>query len=249
MKDKLTLGSLFDGSGGFPLGGVINGIEPIWASEIEPYPLRVTSARFPNMKQYGDVTKINGAEVEPVDIITFGSPCQDLSISGLRKGIIEGSRSNLFFEAIRIIKEMREHDKELGRTGIDVRPRFAVFENVCGALSSCGGGDFREVLQSFFDINGCDITIPRPPHGKWLDSGAVVDRETGTSLCWRVYDLQFWGCPQRRRRVYLVCDFGSANAGELLFEQIPPVKDGLLGDIEQSIKAWKDFTNNAERST
>ena len=112
-----------------------------------------------------------------------------------------------------------------------------------------GGGDFREVLQSFFDINGCDITIPRPPHGKWLDSGAVVDRETGTSLCWRVYDLQFWGCPQRRRRVYLVCDFGSANAGELLFEQIPPVKDGLLGDIEQSIKAWKDFTNNAERST
>ena len=146
MKDKLTLGSLFDGSGGFPLGGVINGIEPIWASEIEPYPLRVTSARFPNMKQYGDVTKINGAEVEPVDIITFGSPCQDLSISGLRKGIIEGSRSNLFFEAIRIIKEMREHDKELGRTGIDVRPRFAVFENVCGALSSCGGGRFQRGL-------------------------------------------------------------------------------------------------------
>lgn len=150
----MKLGSLFDGSGGFPLAGAMNGIEPVWASEIEPYPIRVTVRRIPNMKHLGDVTKINGAEIEPVDVITFGSPCQDLSVAGKQAGIHEGERSNLFFEAIRIIKEMRQRDRDAGRTGIDVRPRFAVWENVPGAFSSNKGEDFRSVLQAFCSIWG-----------------------------------------------------------------------------------------------
>ena len=106
-KKTLTLGSLFDGSGGFPLGGLICGIRPLWASEVEPFAIRVTSKRIPKMKHLRDITKINGAEIEPVDIITFGSPCQDMSVAGKRNGL-EGERSCLFYEAIRIIKEMRE---------------------------------------------------------------------------------------------------------------------------------------------
>ena len=130
----MKLGSLFDGSGGFPLAGALFGIEPVWASEIEPFPIRVTKQRFPGMKHLGSVTDINGAEIEKVDIITFGSPCQDLSVAGAQKGIHEGERSNLFFEAIRIIKEMRESDRAAGRTGVDVRPRFAVWEYGCFRL-------------------------------------------------------------------------------------------------------------------
>ena len=122
----MKLGSLFSGSGGFELAGALFGIEPVWASEIEPFPIRVTKARFPGMKHLGDVTKINGAEIEPVDIITFGSPCQDLSVAGKQAGIHEGARSNLFFEAVRIIKEMREHDRANGRPTELLRPRFAV---------------------------------------------------------------------------------------------------------------------------
>lgn len=104
MKNNLTLGSLFDGSGGFSLGGLLCGITPVWASEIEPFPIRVTTKRLPFVKHYGDISKLNGAEIEPVDIITFGSPCQDMSAAGKRAGP-DGSRSNLFYEAIRIIKE------------------------------------------------------------------------------------------------------------------------------------------------
>lgn len=141
----MKLGSLFDGSGGFPLAGALFGIEPVWASEIEPFPIRVTKQRFPGMKHLGSVTDINGAEIEKVDIITFGSPCQDLSVAGAQKGIHEGERSNLFFEAIRIIKEMRESDRAAGRTGVDVRPRFAVWENVPGAFSS-NKGDRKSVV-------------------------------------------------------------------------------------------------------
>lgn len=128
----MTLGSLFDGSGGFPLAGKMHGIRPVWASEIEPFPLRVTAARLPEMKQLGDITKIDGSKIEPVDIVTFGSPCQDLSIAGKQKGIHEGERSNLFFEAVRIIREMRN-------ATADKFPRFAVWENVPGAFSSNGG--------------------------------------------------------------------------------------------------------------
>lgn len=126
----LTLGSLFDGSGGFPLAGAINGITPVWSSEIEAYPLRVTAARFPNVPQLGSVLEINGGEIRPANIVTFGSPCQDLSVAGKQKGIHDGERSCLFFEAIRIAKEMRARDRAAGRTGVDIRPRFLVWENV-----------------------------------------------------------------------------------------------------------------------
>lgn len=159
MDGKIKLGSLFDGSGGFPLAGALHGIEPVWASEIEPFPIRVTTNRFPGMKHLGSVTDVKGDEVDPVDIITFGSPCQDLSVAGKQLGIHDGERSNLFFEAIRIIKEMRH-------ATADKYPRFAVWENVPGAFSSNNGKDFQAVLQAFADVIGnADDTVPGPPTG------------------------------------------------------------------------------------
>lgn len=134
-NNNLTLGSLFDGSGGFPLGGLISSITPVWASEIEPFPIRVTTKRLPQVKHYGDISKMNGAEIPPVDIITFGSPCQDMSIAGKRDGL-SGSRSSLFYEAVRIIKEMR--CKTNGQ-----KPRFIVWENVPGAFSSNKGEAYQ----------------------------------------------------------------------------------------------------------
>lgn len=227
----MKLGSLFDGSGGFPLAGALFGIEPVWASEIEPFPIRVTKARFPGMKHLGDVTKINGAEIEPVDIITFGSPCQDLSVAGKQAGIHEGERSNLFFEAIRIIKEMRKHDRDAGRADELLRPRFAVWENVPGAFSSNKGQDFRAVLEAFCSVSeGSDVSVPEPPKGKWKPVGCIVG--DGYSVAWRVYDAQFWGVPQRRKRIYLVADFGSERAGEILFES-----KGVRWDSAESRKA------------
>lgn len=219
------MGSLFDGSGGFPLAGALNGVRPVWASEIEPYPLKVTAARFPGMEQLGDVTKINGAEVEPVDIVTFGSPCQDLSVAGKQAGIHEGQRSNLFFEAIRIIKEMRYVTN--GKY-----PRFALWENVPGAFSSNKGKDFQAVLQAFCRITDPDAYVPMPDRGGWSKAGCIVG--TGCSLAWRVYDAQFWGVPQRRKRIYLIADFGSERAGEILFEQ-----EGGNGYCSESKEAWK----------
>ena len=235
----MKLGSLFDGSGGFPLAGTICGIEPVWSSEIEPYPLRVTAKRFPNVKQLGDITKINGADIEPVDICSFGSPCQDLSQAGQMRGIHDGERSKLFFEAVRIIKEMRDHDKSTGRSGVDVRCRWAIFENVPGAFASNHGDDFRCVIESLLHVADERISVPLPKGGKWLDGGAVV--ADGCSVAWRVYDAQVW-VPQRRKRIYLVADFAGECAGQILFEQ-----KGLSGDIEPSIKAWKDFTADASR--
>jgi len=235
----LRLGSLFSGSGGFELAGALFGIEPVWASEIEPYPMRVTAARFPNMKQLGDVTKINGAEIEPVDIITFGSPCQDLSVAGKQLGIHEGERSNLFFEAVRIIKEMREHDRATGRADDLLRPRFAVWENVPGAFSSNKGKDFRSVIQALCEVGGCDIPVPEPKGGKWSHAGVVVG--TGFSIAWRLYDAQFWGVPQRRKRIYLVADFGSERAGEILFE-----REGVRWDSETSRKARENAAGYVE---
>lgn len=143
----MTLGSLFDGSGGFPLAGALSGIRPVWAAEVEPYPIAVTRSRFPQMQHIGSVTEVHGDKVQPVDVITFGSPCQDLSVAGKRAGIHEGQRSNLFFEAIRIIKEMRTATN--GR-----HPDFAVWENVPGAFSSNQGEDFRCVLEEFVKIRG-----------------------------------------------------------------------------------------------
>ena len=205
----MKLGSLFDGSGGFPLAGLIHGITPVWASEIEPYPLKVTAARFPDMKQLGDVRKIDGAKIEPVDVITFGSPCQDLSVAGKQKGIHDGERSSLFFEAIRIIKEMRN-------ATANEFPRFAVWENVPGAFSSNKGNDFLAVLQAFCEIKDPGAVVPVPETGRLEHAGSIVGN--GYSIAWRVYDAQFWGVPQRRKRIYLIADFGSERAGEILFK-------------------------------
>lgn len=221
----MKLGSLFDGIGGFPLAGMMHGIEPVWASEIEPFPILVTKKHFPNMKHLGSVTDINGAEIEPVDMITFGSPCQDLSVAGLQKGIHEGSRSNLFFEAIRIIKEMR------GATNGEY-PRFAVWENVPGAFSSNKGSDFQAVLQAFCEIADAEVHVPFPEKGKWQPAGCIVG--DGYSVAWRVYDAQYWGVPQRRKRIYLVADFASERAGEILFE-----REGLQGHPTQGVPAGK----------
>lgn len=154
----MKLGSLFDGSGGFPLAGALSGITPVWASEIEPYPIAVTRSRFPHMEHLGSVTGIDGGKIRPVDVVTFGSPCQDMSIAGKRAGIHDGQRSNLFFEAVRIICKMRES------TG-GKYPRFAVWENVPGAFSSNRGEDFRCVLEAFTGICEEGVSIPRPK--KW----------------------------------------------------------------------------------
>ena len=235
----MKLGSLFDGSGGFPLAGLMNGIEPVWSSEIEPYPMKVTAARFPNMIQLGDVTKINGAEIEPVDVITFGSPCQDLSVAGKQAGIHDGERSNLFFEAVRIIKEMREHDRNTGRADEYLRPRFAVWENVPGAFSSNKGADFQAVLQALCEVADPDVSVPAC--GKWQKAGCIVG--DGYSVAWRVYDAQFWGVPQRRKRIYLVADFASERAGEILFES-----EGMCRDSAQGEEAREGTAADAEGS-
>ena len=195
QNTPLSLGSLFDGSGGFPLAAKLCGIKPIWSSEIEPFPIRVTSKRLPEVKHYGDISEIKGKEVEAVDIITFGSPCQDMSIAGKRAGL-KGSRSNLFFEAIRIIKEMREE------TG-GKKPRYIVWENVPGAFSSNKGEDFFSVLQEICSIKGYQIDEARPK--AWYNAGLILAGDF--SLAWRVFDAQYWGVPQRRRRIYLVADF------------------------------------------
>lgn len=213
----LTLGSLFDGIGGFPLSGAMHGIKPVWASEIEPFPILVTTKRFPEMKHLGSVTDIKGDQVEPVDILTFGSPCQDLSVAGAQKGIHEGARSSLFFEAVRIIKEMRNNDKSAGRTGKHVRPRFAVWENVPGAYSSNKGRDFQAVLQALCEVADPDVHVPFPEGGKWQKAGCIVG--DGYSVAWRTLDAQYFPrTPQRRKRIYLVADFGSERAGEILFK-------------------------------
>lgn len=204
----MTLGSLFDGSGGFPLAGTLSGITPIWASEVEPYPIAVTRSRFPRMEHLGSVTDIDGGKICPVDIVTFGSPCQDMSIAGKRAGIRDGQRSNLFFEAVKVIKEMREN------TG-GKYPKFAVWENVPGAFSSNQGEDFRCVLEAFAGICAEGVSIPRPK--KWAGAGEIVGN--GYSVAWRTLDAQYWGVPQRRKRIYLVADFRGERAGEILFER------------------------------
>lgn len=230
----ITLGSLFDGSGGFPLAGAINGIIPVWASEIEPYPIRVTKARFPNMKHLGSVLNVKGDAIEPIDIITFGSPCQDLSVAGKQLGIHAGERSNLFFEAVRIIKEMRNATS--GKY-----PRFAVWENVPGAFSSNQGEDFRSVLEALGGIAEDGVSIPRPPKGKWQHAGCVVGN--GWSIAWRLYDAQYWGVPQRRKRIYLIADFASERAGEILFE-----RESMCGHPAEGGEAWEGTADHAEGS-
>ena len=225
----MKLGSLFDGSGGFPLGGIIAGMTPVWSSEIEPFPIRVTEKRLPQMKHYGDVSKISGADLEPVELITFGSPCQDMSVAGKRAGL-DGARSGLFFQAIRIIKEMR------AKYG---KPRYAVWENVRGALSSAGGEDFRRVLEELCRIKDDAADVPRPPKGKWQSAGLI--RGNGYSVAWRVLDAQYWGVPQRRKRIYLVADFDGDSAGKILFES-----EGVSGHSAKMQAARKDFARCAQ---
>ena len=234
----MTLGSLFDGSGTCPLAARLCGMTPIWASEIEPYPIRVTKKNFPGMRHLGDVTKVNGAEIEPVDVITFGSPCQDLSVAGAQKGLTEGKRSSLFFEAIRIITEMREATN--GKY-----PRYAVWENVPGAFSSNSGRDFLEVLRAFVRAaggNGADVPEParrgRSDKLIWRHAGCIVG--DGFSIAWRVLDAQYWGVPQRRKRIFLVCDFAGGRAGEILFK-----REGLPGDFEAGRKAGQENPGDA----
>lgn len=228
MQNKtLTLGSLFDGSGGFPLGGLLAGIEPVWASEIEPFPIRVTTKRLPFMKHYGNVSEMDGGKIEPVDIITFGSPCQDMSVAGKRAGL-DGSRSNLFYEAIRIVKEMRQ--KTNGKY-----PRYIVWENVPGAFSSNKGEDFRCVLEAVCRVKDDELSIPRP--AKWPYAGCIMG--DGFSVAWRQFDAQFWGVPQRRKRIYLVADFAGGSAGEILFES-----EGLSGYTPQSFRSWESITGD-----
>lgn len=237
----MKLGSLFDGSGGFPLAGALNGIEPVWASEVEPYPIAVTWSRFPHMKHLGDVSKINGAEIEHVDVITFGSPCQDMSVAGKRaglkhenKGDDKTTRSGLFYEAIRIIREMREATN--GRY-----PTFAVWENVPGAFSSNKGEDFRCVLEEFVHVYDEKLSVPRPADGKWSPAGEIMG--DGFSVAWRTLDAQYWGVLQRRKRIYLVADFAGGRAGEILFE-----REGLCGHSAACGASGQDATADAPGS-
>lgn len=219
---KLTLGSLFSGSGGFELGGLISGITPLWASEIEPFPIRVTTKRLPQVEHYGDVSTLDGAKLPPVDIITFGSPCQDMSIAGKREGL-GGSRSNLFYQAVRIVKEMR--CKTDGRY-----PRFVVWENVPGAFSSNKGEDFKAVLEEICKVK--DPCVYVSGSAKWQNAGEILG--DGYSVAWRVFDARFWGVPQRRKRIYLVADFAGGCAGKILFES-----EGVSGYTPQGFKSWQ----------
>ena len=228
-RNKLTLGSLFDGSGGFPLGGLLSGITPVWASEIEPFPIRVTTKRLPFMKHYGDVSRMDGGKIEPVDIITFGSPCQDMSIAGRREGL-DGSRSSLFYEAVRIVKEMR--------CATDGKyPRYIVWENVPGAFSSNKGADFQSVLEEICSVKGYEIHTPRS--AKWPAAGEIVADDF--SLAWRVFDAQYWGVPQRRKRIYLVADFAGGSAGKILFES-----EGVSGYTPQGFRPWQGAAGASE---
>ena len=235
-----TIGSLFDGSGGFPLAGTLCGIEPRWASEVEPYPIAVTRSRFPDMKHLGNISKVNGAEIEPVDVITFGSPCQDLSVAGRQAGLkhesngdTETTRSGLFMEAVRIIKEMR-------RATNDQYPKFAVWENVPGAFSSNKGEDFRTVLQEIIQVVEPEApAVPAPEKGGWPYADVLMG--DGWSIAYRTFDAQHWGVPQRRRRIYLVADFTGGRAGKVLFE-----REGLRGYLAESGTSWEGAAAEAE---
>lgn len=223
----MTMGSLFDGIGGFPLAAVRNGVTPVWASEIEAFPIEVTKIRFPEMLHVGDITKLDGAKLPPVDVICGGSPCQDLSVAGQRRGLA-GERSGLFMEQTRIAKEMRKADEQRNVPAHLVRPRYLVWENVPGAFSSADGEDFRAVIEEIVRIKYSACDVPRPESGRWESAGAALLGDE-FSLAWRVMDAQFWGVAQRRRRIFLVADFGGTTAPEILFKQ-----DGLFGNIAQS---------------
>ena len=233
------------------------------------------------MRHLGDITKISGYDVPIVDCVIGGSPCQDLSVAGLRKGLKheangddETTRSGLFIEQIRIIKEMREHDKfeqlRGGRTDVNVRPRFAIWENVPGAFSSNKGDDFRVVLEEMARIAEEGVSIPRPEK-KWSNAGCVIG--DSWSIAWRVFDAQHWGVPQRRKRICLVADFNGHSAPEIVYNaehigctdrtdtkssvgnlgaasrsQVQPVSQGLPGNTEQGREERKESSTDSQGS-
>ena len=238
----MTLGSLFDGIGGFPLAAVHCGGVPVWASEIEPFPMRVTKLRFPDMIHVGDITKLDGAKLPPVDVICGGSPCQDLSVAGLRKGLA-GERSGLFMDQVRIVKEMRAEDERRGVSDDFIRPRYLVWENVPGAFSSANGEDFRAVIEEIVHIKDSTCHVPRPDTGRWESAGAAILGDQ-FSLAWRVLDAQYWGVAQRRRRIFLVADFGGLTAPKILFEQ-----ERLPGDPAEGQDQGKGVTAAAGNSS
>ena len=225
----LTLGSLFDGIGGWLISAKHAGVKPLWASEIDDFPAAVTAHHFPEVKQLGDITKINGAEIEPVDIICAGSPCTNLSVAGKREGL-KGEQSGLFFRAIDIVRQMRMSTG--GR-----QPRYFVWENVPGAFSSNNGMDFRAVLSEVSQTE-----IPIPANNKWAESGMV--EWNGGSLAWRCLDAQYWGVPQRRKRIFLVADFASGSAGEILFE-----RESVSGHTSESEGTGKGSSESTGTST
>ena len=234
----MKLGSLFDGSGTCPLAASAVGIIPAWASEIEPFPKAVTQSRFPKMAHLGDITKMNGAEIEPVDVITFGSPCQNLSIAGNGKGLA-GQESSLFFEAIRVIQEMRCATN--GRF-----PQIVIWENVYGAFSSTQGEDFRTVIETLWKICEGDDSVPRYAEDKqgrqkWPHTGFVLGDHS--SIAWRGLDAQGWGVPQRRKRVFVVLDLGGQCAGRILFE-----REGLRRDFKKVRRTGQTVRPTSETS-
>lgn len=216
----LTLGSLFDGIGVFPLAARRQGITPLWASEIEKAPISITRRHFPDMEHLGDITKLDGGKIPPVHIVTFGSPCQNLSQIGNRAGL-SGEKSGLFYQAIRIIQEMRDATNHQF-------PVIAVWENVMGALSSGNRLDFRAVLSSF---TGSEV--PMPDSGRWANAGMV--RGYVPDLAWRLMDAQHWGGSlrlARRQRIFLVADFGGRRAADILFKprsMLPLSEAGTAG--------------------
>ena len=227
----MTLGSLFDGIGGWLLAARHAGVTPVWASEIEPFPCSVTAHHFPDVTQMGDITKIDGAAIPPVDIVCAGSPCQGLSLAGKRRGL-DDERSGLFRRAVDIVRAMRRATG--GRY-----PRFFVWENVPGAFSSNKGMDFRAVLEEIGQTE-----IPMPQNGKWATVGMAELPQC--EIAWRVLDAQYWGVPQRRRRIFLVADFAADGrcAGKILFEC-----EGVSGHIEKSEGAWQGTARGTESGT
>ena len=229
---ELTLGSLFSGSGGFELGGILAGIMPVFSSEIEPFPIRVTEKRLPEVKHYGDVNKLNGADLPPVDIITGGFPCTDVSIAGKREGLY-AQRTGLFFQFVRIVKEMR--CKSNGKY-----PRYLVAENVTGLFSSAKGEDFRTVLEEICKIKNSEVYIPGL--AKWENAGEILGDDF--SIAWRVFDSQHWNVAQRRKRIYLVADFDGTSAGKILFES-----EGLSRYSAESFKSWQAAARSITKSS
>lgn len=242
----VTVGNFFSGSGTWELAAKLCGATPIWESEIEKFPVELEAKRFPKCKQLGDITKISGYDIEPCDIMTNSSPCQDLSVAGKRKGMEQGSetRSSLFHEVIRITKEMRKKDeleqlRTMRRTDKFIRPYFWFWENVPGALSSNKGEDFRKVLEEIARIVQTDVSIPMPRGGKWSNAGSVDG--DGWSIAWCLRNAANEGVPQRRRRIFLVADFRGNSAAEILFK-----REGVHWYFAKIRETWEATSRSLE---